>query len=197
MRGNGGSSGRRKGGVSESALAVRSRPRGRSARPLPPAGIFPARSPNTQSGLNISALTSGRAKRAGSFPGRPPVGALSAQMRGPSPRPQCPVRHETLPMSPMRKYRSFAEDLPNRPSTRGTRSRVGPVTGGVRLKAAVSATGRMRQKRTFWVNSSTVSRTPKEFSIEAGSGLLNCDRRKNSSFSTVSVESKCGAVTLG
>src|ERR1700722_9479166 len=104
-----------------------------------------------------------------------------------------PPRHTpTLPIwdvaqtSQMRKYRSFAEDLPNRPSTRGTRSRVGPVTGGVRLKAAVGATGRMRQKRTFWVDSSTVSRTPKEFSIEAASGLLNCDRRKNSSFSTVS-----------
>jgi hypothetical protein len=26
--------------------------------------------------------------------------------------------------------------------------------------------------------------TPKQFSIEAASGLLNCDRRENSSFST-------------
>ena len=32
----------------------------------------------------------------------------------------------------------------------------------------------------------SVRRTPKEFSLEAASGLPNCDRRKNSSFSTVS-----------
>src|SRR5271163_1737613 len=32
--------------------------------------------------------------------------------------------------------------------------------------------------------SQLLRRTPKEFSIEAASGLLNCDRRKNSSFST-------------
>ena len=37
--------------------------------------------------------------------------------------------------------------------------------------------------------SQPVRRTPKEFSIEAASGLLNCDRRKNSSFSTVSAQS--------
>src|SRR5277367_2313919 len=32
--------------------------------------------------------------------------------------------------------------------------------------------------------SQLLRRTPKEFSIEAASGLLNCDRGKNSSFST-------------
>ena len=34
-------------------------------------------------------------------------------------------------------------------STRSTRSRVGPCTGGVRQKAAVGAKGRMRQNRPF------------------------------------------------
>jgi hypothetical protein len=36
--------------------------------------------------------------------------------------------------------------------------------------------------------SRSLRRTPKQFSIEAASGLLNCDRRENSSFSTVSAQ---------
>jgi hypothetical protein len=39
--------------------------------------------------------------------------------------------------------------------------------------------------------------TPAEFSFKAVSGRLNCDRREKSSFSTRSVESRCGAVALG
>src|SRR5271166_5821602 len=42
-----------------------------------------------------------------------------------------------------------------------------------------------RRTRQDW----SVRRPPKEFFIEAASGLLNCDRCENSSFSTLSVDS--------
>ena len=152
MRGNGGSSGRRKGGVSKSLLLLcAAAHEGRCATSA--AGGYISR-PITKHPKWFEHF--GLDQRPGDagwvFPGRPPVGALSAQMRGPSPvrnvrfdTRRCPCLQCANTGRSPRTCRTG-----HRPEARVPE--LGAVTGGVRLKAAVSATGRMRQKRTFWVN---------------------------------------------
>jgi hypothetical protein len=177
--------GRRNGDASESTPAVRSSPRGRRARPPPPTGKFPARSPNNQSRLSIWALTSGSAKRAGSLPEATSVGALSAQMRGRSPRSAMSGSRRHRP-SAARKERSFrvAANGSNGPKPPlGSEREASPMANTMDRQFGLGAYRRWSDGRDRKRQPSVPARRPVagvEFSVgfQVHIALHACDRKK-------------------